>query len=119
MKKVILAVGIIMLTASMSFAYGEAKDEGMAATSAKATTVSGTVSSVIPADSAKGMEAWLSLMDEEGKQEKIMVPQSAKIMDVNNNSITFSQIKATNKVKVDFKQTAAGEKEATAIHLES
>ena len=117
MKKVILAVGIIVLSTSLSFAYGEASD--MKAASAQATSVSGTVSSVIPADAAKGMDAWLSLMDDKGKQEKIMVPQDAKIMDVNNNSITFSQIKATNKVKVDFKQTAAGEKEATAIHLES
>ena len=127
MKKVILAVAVVLLGAGLSMANSEAANDTSTMQLAEAAdgmmkaanTVNGTVSTVSLGDSSKGMQASVSLLDDKGKQEKIMVPQDAKIWDANSQAITFSQIKSNSKIKVDYKMTSNGEKEATAIHLQS
>ena len=118
MKKTGLAIIVLLLCASASFAQ--------AAPAVKATVkpapvalkmVSGKVDAVVAADATKGTQASLSLVDEKGQKIVLSVNAKTTIKDAAHKAIALGALTNGQAVKVSFRVAKDGTNEAAAIKV--
>lgn len=118
MKKLLLVLIALMLSASMSYAQdkmGEPVKSVAKGVEAVGEFV-GKVVSVTVAEPAKGVtDSTVKVSDEMGNPVSFTVSSAAKITDASLNAITLGQLKEGEKVKVKATKTKEGKEEATAI----
>ncbi|MDP3790504.1 MAG: hypothetical protein Q8R38_00450 [Candidatus Omnitrophota bacterium] len=123
MKKLLLVLIALMLSASISFAQNDTKVvepvksvvEGIEAVS----EFVGKVVSVTVAEPAKGVtESTVKVSDEMGNPVSFTVSSAAKITDASLNAITLGQLKEGEKVKVKAIKTKEGKGEAKSIAVQ-
>jgi len=122
MKKLLLVVLALMLSASISFAQETKMGEPVKTIAKGVEAVSeyvGKVVSVTVAEPAKGVtDNTVKVTDEMGNPISFTVSSAAKITDASLNAITLNQLKEGEKVKVKATKASEGKAEASAIAVQ-
>lgn len=122
MKKLLLVVLALMLSASVSFAQETKMSEPAKSIAKGVKAVSeyvGKVVSVTIAEPAKGVtDNTVKVTDEMGNPISFTVSSAAKVTDASLNVITLNQLKEGEKVKVKATKTKEGKEEANSIAVQ-
>ena len=116
MRKLVLVVLVAMLAAS--FAYADCGNCGSSCSKDPVTgTIDatgkfvGTVASVVTGEK----ESSVTVADSNGATKVFPIDQATKIVDATLNIATLGQLKAGDKVAVDYAKDASGKEAAKAI----
>jgi len=122
MKKLLLVLVALMLSASVSFAQNDTKGEpvkSIAKGIEAAGEFVGKIISVTVAEPAKGVtDSTVKVSDEMGNPISFTVSSAAKITDASLNAITLNQLKEGEKVKVKATKAKSGKEEASSIAVQ-
>lgn len=120
MKKIALVVLAVMVTASFCYAADDVKvNEPMGAMADATGKFVGKVVSVATlgqADKAQGASQ-VTVADESGKAVVFVVDPAAKVVDATLNAITLKDLKAGEKVSVEYSKDKEGAEKAKAINV--
>lgn len=119
MKKILIAVIALVLTAAAGYA---ADESGTQATEPVGAVVEaggvfvGTVSSVV-ADAVTGGKGTVTVADEKGQTKIFPIDETVKVIDTTLNAVTFNQLKTGEKVEVQYSKASTGEEKASSIKV--
>lgn len=119
MKKILIAVTALVLTAAAGYA---ADEPGMQATEPVGAVIEaggvfvGTVSSIV-ADTATGGRGTVTVADENGQTKIFPVDETVKVVDAAFNAVTFNQLKTGEKVEVEYSKAPGGAEKASSIKV--
>jgi len=118
MKKSIFLVAIISFVSSVCFAQQPPlAAQRIAQPQVQTKTVVGKIETVTLADSTKGTNAELTVVDENGNKTNLVVASTAIIRDSATAIISLDKLAKEEKVQVEYHKTTAGANEATSIML--
>lgn len=109
MKKTIFLLLGVVLISGLCYADEHASSPKTAGqnVSVKVHMAQGTIESITPADATNKVDAGLSIKEDNGSVVKFILSNAA-VMGADLKNISFSQLKAGEKVKVKYSPTKDG-----------
>ena len=123
MKRIILAVVILMVGSRLCLAQAPVQPPMKAVVAKKAAkevtgkVFVGKVVSVSIADPVKATKSEIVVVDEAGKKMAFLVKTTTTVYDPAWQALTIEKVKKDEKVKVKYATTKEGVEEAISIHL--
>jgi len=118
MKKSIFLVAIISFVSSVCFAQQPpVAAQRVTQPQVHTKTVVGKIETITLADSTKGTNAELAIVDENGNKMNLVVTSTTIIRDSATAVISLDKLAKEEKVQVKYHITTVGTNEATSIML--
>gem|GEM_PF-1755879 len=122
MNKIMLAVLALVLASSLCYAaegMSEKATEPVGAVVEASGMFVGKVSSVVEDTMAGGKaKGYVTVSDETGQTKMFPVDDTVKVVDTTFNALTLNQLKAGEKVAVQYSKDKNGKEKATTIKVE-
>lgn len=119
MKKILIAVIALVLTAAAGYAADESgtqASEPVGAIVEAGGVFVGTVSTVV-ADTVTGGKGIVTVADEKGQTKIFPVDETVKVVDATLNAVTFNQLKTGEKVEVEYSKAPDGAEKPSSIKV--
>ena len=116
MKKILIAIFVVSLVASLSYAASPEAVKDQKATEPVGAIVEtlgvfiGQVSAATEKSMGGGKEGYVTVVDETGKTKMFPVDPTVKIVDAGFNALTLNQLKKGEKVSVEYSGKSGAEK---------
>jgi hypothetical protein len=119
MRHFLVALSLLTLGISFSFAQPPSSAPGLPDVSANAETkiFTGKVESVSLADPAQGTKSEIAAVDESGKRSVFLVKSTTTIYGSDWKAMVLEKINKDEKIKVKYITTKEGIQEAESVNL--
>ena len=121
MKRILIAIFVVSLVASLSYAASPKPLTDKKATEPVGAVIEtlgvciGQISSATEKSLGGGKGGYVTVVDETGKTKMFPVDNTVKIVDVGFNVLTLNQLKKGEKVSVEYKTGTGGKEQAATI----